>query len=320
MTEAQIAEAVRAARQNGRSIDVAGTGSLLDGLSTTFAGERLALRECRGIVAYDPADLTITVRAGTTLEEMNDALAAAGQECPIEGPGRSVGGRIASGLSGARRLSAGAIREWLLGGRMVTSGGDVVAFGARTVKNVTGYDLPRVLCGSWGTLGVLTEIRLRTRPKAGFAEWFIAPEGTASLAQLRRPAAVIRTRKGVSVLLEGHPDDCRAEARRAGLQPGAAPTLPTAARAAVPAGDIDRLLSELDGDYAAELGVGIVHFDAPPDDIVRLRELSESLGGRVLALRASPGVPAFGNGSVLDVRVKQAFDPAGIFAPWRFAS
>ncbi len=80
------------------------------------------------------------------------------------------------------------------------------------------------------------------------------------------------------------------------------------------------LLDEFHGDYAAELGVGVVHLDAAPADIVRIRTLAESRGGRLLALQRTTGVPAFGSGSALDVRVKQAFDPAGIFASWRFAS
>ncbi|NIP58425.1 MAG: glycolate oxidase subunit GlcE, partial [Gemmatimonadetes bacterium] len=84
----------------------------------------------------------------------------------------TVGGRIASGLTGIRRLGVGHVREWALGGRLVTARGEAMRFGGPTVKNVTGYDLPRLLCGSWGTLAVLTELTLRVRPLPAFSGWF----------------------------------------------------------------------------------------------------------------------------------------------------
>jgi len=323
VTEAQLADAVRDFHGARRPFEVEGGGRLLADLPAPPACERLCLGEFRGVVAHDRDDLTVTARAGTPVVELEAVLEASGQECPIAGPGSTIGGRIASGLTGPYRLGTGHIREWLLGGRLITADGVAMRFGARTVKNVTGYDLPRLLCGSWGTLAVLTELTLRVRPVPAFRAWYTADVAADIAPILRCAAAVIRTRDGTHVFLEGRSADCAVEVGRHGLRECGPPALPRTARLSVPPAQIDDVLAEIDGPFAAELGVGVVHTDPARESLPRLRRLCESLGGRLLAPSREAGIPVFADGDAdgpLDRRVKHALDPAGLLAPWRFSS
>ena len=159
-----------------RVLDAYRTGSplrLVGGGSKTFygravEGEPLALGEHRGILDYQPGELVVTARAGTPLVELEAALAAEGQmlgfEPPHFGPA-TVGGAVAAGLSGPRRPFAGAVRDFVLGVKLLTGRGEVLSFGGRVMKNVAGFDLSRVLAGSQGTLGVVLEVSLKVLPR-----------------------------------------------------------------------------------------------------------------------------------------------------------
>lgn len=323
VTESRIAAEVDECAQSGVPIEVAGSGTLLSRLPEPPAHHRLELRGHRGIVAYDPAELTVTVRAGTTIDELDADLARSGQQCPIEGPGSTVGGRVASGLSGLRRLGVGPVRDWVLGARVITAQGNAVRVGAPTVKNVTGYDLPRLCCGSWGTLLVLTEVTLRVRPRPAAAEWYATDAPPRDLLhRLYRPASIVHTAAGTHVLLEGPPRDCRAQAERMGLRPGTPPPLPRGIRLAVPRANVEETVARIEGDYAAELGIGIIHADPPAVALTALRSHCERLGGRMLVLKRGTRISAFGDGAsgVHDARLKRALDPANILAPWRFTA
>lgn len=320
MNDACIIDALRSAAV---AVEIAGAGTLLSRLPEPPSCVRIDMGLHTGIVSYEPSDLVVTVRAGTRVEELNAALAEHRQECPIEGPGSTVGGRIASGLSGVRRLGAGALRDWLLGARIITAAGTAAVLGGRTVKNVTGYDLPRLLCGSWGTLGVLAQVTLRVRPIPFFQAWYATDATPAEvLRALYRPAAIVRTRERTHVLLEGHPDDCAGQAARAAMTEAPAPHLPAGARLAVPPARIQDILARIPGDCAAEVGVGIIHADPPAHALASLRRACVEVGGRLLVLCRGSGVRAFGDAdsSAFDARVKRAFDPAGLLAPWRFAA
>lgn len=137
-------------------------------LGRDVAGEVLDTRVHSGIVSYDPTELVITARAGTPLQEMCAALDAAGQMLPCEPPHfgeATVGGMIAAGLSGPRRPWAGSVRDFVLGTRVITGLGKHLRFGGEVMKNVAGYDLSRLMAGSFGCLGVLTEVSLKVLPK-----------------------------------------------------------------------------------------------------------------------------------------------------------
>ena len=138
-------------------------------LGRTVEGQVLDTRAHRGIVSYDPTELVITVRAGTPLAELEAALDEAGQMLPCEPPhfgdGATVGGMIAAGISGPRRPWSGSVRDFVLGSRVITGHGKHLRFGGEVMKNVAGYDLSRLMAGSFGCLGVLTEVSLKVLPK-----------------------------------------------------------------------------------------------------------------------------------------------------------
>lgn len=120
-----------------------------------------------GIIEYDPSELVITARAGTTLQELEHTLAAHGQALPFEPPcfgNSTLGGTIATGLSGPRRPYAGAARDFVLGIRCINGRGEILSFGGQVMKNVAGYDVSRLMCGALGTLGVILDVSLKVLP------------------------------------------------------------------------------------------------------------------------------------------------------------
>jgi len=147
-------------------------GGSKDFYGQSFDGTRLDPRGHRGIVAYEPTELVVTVRAGTPLAELEAALAAQGQalafEPPHFGSTATVGGCIASGLAGPRRTAygplGGAVRDFVLGCRVVDGRGQVLSFGGTVMKNVAGYDMARLMAGALGTLGLLLDVSLKVLP------------------------------------------------------------------------------------------------------------------------------------------------------------
>ena len=170
MTDAALAglqQAIRRAAAAGTPLVVRGGGTkAFYGQATS--GDLLDTRPCAGIVDYDPTELVITARAGTPLAEVESALAGSGQmlacEPPHFGEGATLGGMVSAGLSGPRRPYGGAVRDLVLGVRMLDGTGEDLAFGGRVMKNVAGFDVARLMTGALGTLGVLTEVSLRCLP------------------------------------------------------------------------------------------------------------------------------------------------------------
>ena len=164
-----LIDAVRAAAADGRPLRLRGGGSK-DFWGAPLTGEVLDTRGYSGIVCHEPSELFVTARAGTPLVELEAALAAHGQCLPFEPPhfgaGATVGGMVAAGLSGPARASVGSVRDYVLGVRMVNGRGEDLTFGGQVMKNVAGYDVSRLLAGSWGTLGLITEVSLKVLPVA----------------------------------------------------------------------------------------------------------------------------------------------------------
>ncbi len=166
---AELIDQVRAAVAERAPLRIAGGGSKAF-VHAPVAGRALDTRGHRGILNHEPSELVVTVRAGTPLAELEAALAEHGQCLPFEPPrfgaAGTVGGAVASGLAGPARASVGGARDYVLGARLINGRGELLTFGGQVMKNVAGYDVSRALAGSWGALGVVTELSLKVLPLA----------------------------------------------------------------------------------------------------------------------------------------------------------
>ena len=174
-----VVDRVRAAVADGTRLHIRGGGSkdFYTGLASDQArlpqSQWLDTRSLAGVMSYEPSELVVVVGAGTPLPELEAQLAAQGQYLPFEpphfsafagAPAATIGGMVATGLSGPGRASVGSVRDYVLGARLVNGLGQHLTFGGQVMKNVAGYDVSRLMAGALGTLGVLTEISLKVLP------------------------------------------------------------------------------------------------------------------------------------------------------------
>ena len=202
-SEAELAEAIRA---TAAALRIVGGGTRPVGRPVT--GTALSMRGLSGIRLYEPGALTLVAGAGTPLSEVEAALSAAGQRLPFEpmdhrglfaasnaaitgGTGApTIGGVVAANASGPRRVQLGACRDSLIGVRLIDGTGQILRNGGRVMKNVTGYDLVKLMAGSWGTLGVLTEVAFKVLPAPESATTLVL-EGLAPEAAVAAMAAAL---------------------------------------------------------------------------------------------------------------------------------
>ncbi|MHB1444043.1 MAG: FAD-binding protein [Acidimicrobiales bacterium] len=261
-----------------------------------------------GVVEHRPEEMIVRVRAGTTVAELAEVLAGADQMVPLDpvDPSRAtVGGVLSVGRAGLRRLRHGPVRDHVLEVRYVAADGQLVKAGAPVVKNVSGFDLVRLLVGSLGTLGLLGEVVLRTYPRPRASRWLTRPAPglpPEPLLGLYRPSSVLWDGASLRVLLEGHPSDVESQAGQLG--PGwseldGPPAVPDGGRLSMAPGLVASWARDRPpGTFQAELGVGIVHLTGPagapvaPDPLV----------------------------AELNRRVKERFDPTGRLNPGRMAA
>ncbi len=164
----QIATARSAKQSLRKSLRIRGGGTK-DFYGNVLGNfEVLDTRSHSGITSYEPSELVVTARAGTPLAELEAALLEKNQYLPFEPPsfasGSTVGGMVASGLSGAARASVGSVRDHILGVQIVNGAGEILNFGGTVMKNVAGYDVSRLMAGSMGTLALITEVSLKVLP------------------------------------------------------------------------------------------------------------------------------------------------------------
>jgi glycolate oxidase FAD binding subunit len=179
-TEAELEAAISEAAAAKTPLLVQGLGSKSGFLRPVQAAATLSTENLSGITLQSPRELVISARAGTKLNDLEAALAAEGQHIVAEppsygflgNPAQTLGGIIATNLSGPRRIAGGAMRDQIIGMRAVTGRGEAISSGGRVLKNVTGLDFCKLFTGSYGTLGVITEITLKVMPK---------PEATGTL-------------------------------------------------------------------------------------------------------------------------------------------
>jgi len=252
-----------------------------------------------GIVAYAASEMTMQVRAGTSTAELASELAAHGQRTALPERGGSVGGAIAVGENPVDIMARGRLRDAVLQVRYVSAEGELVTGGGPVVKNVTGYNLPKLMTGSLGTLGLLVEFVLRTNPVPAASRW-LAAEGidpTAALGSIYRPANLLYDGDTTWVHLEGHASDIEAESRVLADLGGFAevegpPSLP-AHRWSLSAAGVVELPATVPGAVVA-IGSGLAWCDHPQPARIE-----------------SPEVAA------LSQRVKANFDPTGRLNPGR---
>ncbi len=266
-----------------------------------------------GVVAHEPAEMVVRVRAGTTLDELRAVVGAGDQHVTLEAddPARAtVGGILAVGQSGYRRLGSGPVRDAVLEVTAVTSSGELIRAGAPLVKNVTGFDLCRLFVGSLGTLALMGEVVLRCLPRPEVESWWVGEEADpfAIAAALYRPLSVLWDGARTWVGLAGFAADVAAQAGAVLGSPfrpaEGPPPRPGPERRSRPPRTLRDLPAETGasgpgGGWLAEIGVGVVH--CKPEVAVRL------------AARRAPD-PAVAD---LHQALKSRFDPQGRLNPGR---
>jgi len=193
MSTDEVAEALRVADRHDLTVVARGAGTKIGwGGRPRSADLVLDTTDIRGVVEHAAGDLVVTVRAGTPMSELQDAVAAAGQQLALDTPlpAATVGGTLATGTSGPRRLLYGTARDLLIGVTFVRGDGVVAKAGGKVVKNVAGYDFGKLLIGSYGTLGVITEAVFRLHPLTA----------ARRVAQVRLPDAAAAGRVALAVL------------------------------------------------------------------------------------------------------------------------
>lgn len=236
------------------------------------------VRAPAGIDFVQADEMIVCCGAGTPVADLKAALREVGQTVALP-DGGTVGGALSVGITGIRRLGDGPVRDTLLQARYVGADGNLVTIGGPTVKNVSGFDLCRLLVGARGTLGFFGEVLLRTRPLAQHSQWFSAACTDPSDLQRRlyRPVSMLWNGSTVWVLLEGHPLDVAEQAASSALvATDGPPALPTGSRRAVH----PREVTSQSGSFVAEVGVGIVHHAdtwSPRPIDPRVRELSATI-------------------------------------------
>lgn len=249
------------------------------------------VRPPSGIEWIQADEMTLRCGAGTPVDDLDVALAEVGQ-CVALPAGGTVGGALSVGHSGIRRLGYGPVRDVLLQARYVSDGGEIVQAGGPTVKNVSGFDLCRLLVGARGTLGFIGDVIIRSRPRSAHSQWFTteADDPFPTFTKLYRPISVLWNGSRLWALLEGHPADVEAQAARCSLTPcDGPPPVPSGGRRVVPRDAV----GSLTGDFLAEVGVGVVHQAAP----------------------LAAGLPPESSVTKLTRRIKAEFDPGGRLNP-----
>ena len=343
-----FSETIREAAAARRPLRIRGGGTK-DFYGNEPRGELLDTRAHAGIVDYEPTELVVTARCGTLLSDLEKILAGAkADSCRSSrrsfGPGATLGGCVAAGLSGPRRASAGALRDFVLGAKILDGRGEPLAFGGQVMKNVAGYDVSRLLAGSLGTLGLILEVSLKVlpRPPAELTLRLEVPEGKA-LENLNRwggqplPVSASTWQDGeLCVRLSGSQSGIRAAAGKIGGE-GIAPdeaagfwtgireqTYPFFAgegplwRLSLPS-HAPRI--DLPGAQLIEWG-GALRWLKTGADAAAVRAAAVRLGGHAALFRsarktAQAFAPLPAALARLHRELKAAFDPAGILNPGR---
>jgi glycolate oxidase FAD binding subunit len=333
-----LQDRIRQAAASGTALRLRGGGSK-DFYGNEPRGELVDTRAYAGIVSYEPTELVVTARCGTPLSGLESALAERGQFLPFEpphfGPSATIGGCVAAGLSGPRRASAGALRDYVLGAKLVDGRGRALSFGGQVMKNVAGYDVSRLAAGSLGTLGLIAEVSLKVLPRPVCETTLRLEMGEGAAIEAMNgwagqplPISATLWHRGlVHVRLSGSEPGVRAAAQRIGgarvddpdvwhdvrehahaFFSGREPLWRIAVPSACPP-------LGLPGETLVEWGGGLRWSRAPDAG-----EAAARAGGHATLFRGSRDnvfAPLDPTAMTLHKRLKAAFDPAGILNPGR---
>lgn len=310
-------------------------GGTHQGIGSTVAADIvMSTGGLNRIVDWQAEDLTIVAEPGVPVAHLEAQLQQRGQTAvlPEIAPGATVGGVVAAGLSGWRRLRYGPTRDRVLEVVLATGDGRVVRGGGRLVKNVTGYDLPRLATGSYGALGLIGQVCLKLWPLAGDQGMVEVADPDAALRTAYRPLALVETESKSVAYLAGTTAEIAAQAEQLGgrLVAGHRWPDPLAGRwelsVRVPAGDVGRfvrIIKDHGWAFQAAHGVGDIRFvveEKSPAGLLAIRRQAEAVGGALVITRApidsaeDPwGTPP--ETVALQRKVKAAFDPIGIANP-----
>jgi glycolate oxidase FAD binding subunit len=335
-----VVDALRDATSAGRRVLVVGGRRHIDRGDPSEVDAELWTTQLDQVIAYEPADMLVVVQAGMRCGELMSVLAEHGQEWAADAPvDATVGGVIASGSSSPRRLRVGALRDTVVEMELVTGDGRVVYSGARTVKNVTGYDVHRLMTGSLGTLGVITQVALKVRPVAERSITRVAAGATiehalAVVDGVPLVAGVVATDEGVEVRLEGWAAEVEAmEEAVARAVPDAGwvehadfprhpwwtwPEGGTIVEAAVPPSRLAPIVGGAQR-FGILTGVGLAWIAvATAEGLRELRERVAAVGGVSPAIRGAGGLGAAAMpAAATQARLRSAFDPGSVLAPGR---
>ena len=338
----EAATALRASSANGLSVLVWGGGTH-QGIGYPVAADVvLVTTRLDRIVDWQPDDLTVVVEAGIRVADLESALAERGQSAVLpELPGdATVGGVIATGMSGWRRLRYGPTRDRMLEVVLVTGDGRVVTGGGRVVKNVTGYDIPRLATGSLGAVGLIGKVCLKLWPLPSHSGTIPVDDAAAARRTAYRPLAVIETEIGSNVYLAGTEAEVVGQAADLGSTPVPGLRWPEPLDGAwalsmrVPAAIVGDAVAKLRRvlpacRFQAAHGVGEVRIGvdtASVNEVAELRTWAEDRAGAVTVDRRPHGtdvdIDSWGApppALQIQRRIKAAFDPAGALNPGRSA-
>jgi glycolate oxidase FAD binding subunit len=332
-TAGEIADALRTAAETGESILPVGGRHHIDKGNPVAQDAELWVTQVDGIVSYDPAEMLAVVRAGTRCGELAAELGRNGQEWPVDAPPEAtVGGVIAAGASSFRRLRVGHVRDTVVEMEVVTGDGRLVKSGARTVKNVTGYDVHRLMTGSLGTLGVIVQVALKVRPLPR-SRRALRGAGDLDLAArlleaVPQPGAIVAVPDGITMFAEGWPQEVDEQAAAAARilsmheigshVPGPDLGATTVLEVAVPPSRLPDVVTGARA-WLAQAGVGIAWAGADDRAEVNALRARAALAGGIAPAVRGPGGLGDAPIAAIDVqrRLKTAFDPAGVLAPGR---
>ncbi|WP_113447957.1 glycolate oxidase subunit GlcE [Rhizobium cremeum] len=392
-TEIEAAAMIRAHAEKAVPLAISGGGTRAGFGNAVSGAAELRSTGLAGIVTYNPAEMVLTARAGTPLAYIESAISVHGQSLAFEPTDHrgmmgtlgqpTIGGVFASNASGPRRFTAGAARDHLLGVRFVNGHGEVVKAGGRVMKNVTGLDLVKLMAGSFGTLGLLTEVTFKVLPQPktavtivisglddeqavkSMAEAMALPvevSGAAHLPETVRshfiggalkdgPATVLRLEgieasvsvraEKLAAIMSGHGPVSRLDPEQTAwlwreirdVHPYADGTERPLWRVSVAPSEGWKLVAALrleagiDAYYDWQGGLVWMRMEADPEADLLRRHVKAAGGGHATLMRARPfvraGISAFEPQSpavaLLSQRVREKFDPRGIFNPGRMA-